>query len=100
MFKGIGVEGQRITVDLEEPLLIPIEWLSRALAVSLLGRYAIFAEVMVRTKTEETRITRAEADELAGAHGNLEALLGEEQWRPWLARLVRRAQDADQRMTR
>ena len=98
MFKDLGVEGRRITVDLGEPLLIPIEWLSRALAVSLLGRYAIFAEVVVRTRTAEIRITREETEELARAHGGLEELVRDEQWRPWVARLVRRAQEADQRI--
>ncbi len=92
MFKSLGVEGRRITVDVEEPLPIPIEWLSRALAVSLLGQYSIFAEVVVRTGAGETRISREEAEELARPHGNLETLLGEEHWRPWLTRLVRRAQ--------
>ena len=96
MFKSLGVEKRRITVELGEPLLIPVEWLSRALAVSLLGRYPIFAEVVVRTKTGETRISRDEAEELARADGGLETLLSEEHWQQWLTGLVRRAQDADQ----
>ena len=95
MFKNLGVEGRRITVDLEEPLLLPIEWLSRALAVSLLGRFPVFADVVVRTKAEETRISREEAEELARAHDGLETLLREERWQPWLTKLVRRAQEAD-----
>lgn len=92
MFKNAGVDGRQITVDLEEPLLIPIEWLSHALAVSLLGQYPIFAEVVVRTSTGEIRISREEAEELARPHGGLETLLREEHWQPWLTRLVRRTQ--------
>jgi len=99
MFKSLSVEKRQITVELEEPLLIPVERLSPALAVSLLGRYAIFTEVVVRTGTEETRISREEAEGLARAHGGLEELLREEQWQPWLARFVRQAQEADQQIT-
>lgn len=98
MFKSLGVEGRRITVELGEPLVIPIEWLSRALAVSLLGRYSIFAEAVVKTRTEEIRISRKEAEELARAHGGLQTLLDDEHWRPWLTRLVRRAEEADERV--
>ena len=96
--KSLSVDGRRIVLDLGEPLVIPIEWLARVLAVALLGRYPVFAEVLVQTRTEEARVSQAEAAELARAQGGLETLLRDEHWRPWLARFVRTAQDADPRV--
>lgn len=98
MLKSLSVEGRRIVLDLGEPLVIPIEWLARALAVQLLGRYPIFGEVLVRTRTEEARLSREEAEELARGHGGFETLLRDEHWRPWFGRLIRTAQAADPRV--
>ncbi len=94
MFKSLSIEKRQITVEMEEPLLIPLEWLTRALAVSLLGRYPVFAEVVVRSRTVETRVSREEAEELVRPAGGLETTVREECWGAWLTRLVRRAQDA------
>ncbi len=78
MFKSLSVEKRQITVELEEPLLIPLEWLARALAVSLLGRYPLFAEVVVRSRSAETRVSRGEAEELVTPSGGLETIIKEE----------------------
>lgn len=98
MFKSLSVEKRQITVELEEPLLVPLERLARALAVFLLGRYPVFAEVVVRSRTGETRVTQGEAEESARPSGGLETMIKEEYWGPWLTRLVRSAQDEDQRI--
>ncbi|HLC20536.1 MAG TPA: hypothetical protein VJM10_00310 [Candidatus Methylomirabilis sp.] len=95
MFKRLSMDKRQLTVELEEPLLIPLEWLARAVAISLLGRYPVLAEVVVRSKDAETRVSREEADELARPSGGLDTVTREECWGPWLTRFVRRVQDAD-----
>ncbi len=98
MFKNLSVENRQVTVEVGEPLLVPLEWLGRAVAVSLLGRYPVLAEVVVRCGSVETRINRREAEELAGHSGGLETATREEHWGPWLTRFVRTAQNEDQRI--